>query len=88
MSKEPDDERRGVSLDRPPPLLKWLIPAIGANAAIAGLNSTALHSLTRRVIRSPLVILQIGSYSINVFGLSICFELCPICSSCLRTTQR
>jgi O-antigen/teichoic acid export membrane protein len=44
------------------PLLAWLVPAVGANAAIAGLNSTSLHTLSRRLVRGPLVLLNIGSY--------------------------
>src|SRR5919201_857740 len=44
------------------PILMWLVPAVGANAAIAGLNSTSLHTLGRRLVRGPVVLLNIGSY--------------------------
>jgi O-antigen/teichoic acid export membrane protein len=45
------------------PLLLWLLPAVGANAAIAGLNATSLHTLARRLARGPLVLLSVGSYA-------------------------
>jgi O-antigen/teichoic acid export membrane protein len=52
------------------PVLGWLIPAIGATAAIGGLDSTSLHVLARRVRRAPLVLLQVGTY---VAGMAATF---------------
>jgi O-antigen/teichoic acid export membrane protein len=48
------------------PVLLWLVPAIGATAAIAGLNSTGLHTLTRRLIRAPQVLLNVGTYVVGM----------------------
>jgi O-antigen/teichoic acid export membrane protein len=45
------------------PVLLWLIPAVGVNAAIAGFNSTSLHTLARRIVRGPLAILTLLSYT-------------------------
>jgi O-antigen/teichoic acid export membrane protein len=48
------------------PALAWLVPAVGANAAIAGFNATALHTLARRVVRGPLVLLNLGAYLVGM----------------------
>jgi O-antigen/teichoic acid export membrane protein len=47
------------------PLLLWVVPAVGFNAVLAGLNSTSLHTLGRRLVRGPLVLLNLGSYVVG-----------------------
>lgn len=50
------------------PVLMFVIPAIGATAAIDGFNSTALFTLSRRLVRGPLVALEVG---VQTFGLLV-----------------
>jgi O-antigen/teichoic acid export membrane protein len=50
------------------PLLISVIPAVGATVAISGLNSTALHILSRRILRARLVLLQVGCYFVGMLA--------------------
>jgi O-antigen/teichoic acid export membrane protein len=66
------------------PILLLLIPAIGFSAIIDGLNSTAVSTLRRHLVRAPLVALEFG---MTVFGQAVtiawmvvmmpAWEFCP-----------
>ncbi len=44
------------------PALLWLVPTVGATAFLGGLDSTAMFTLSRRLLRGRLVFLDVGSY--------------------------
>lgn len=52
------------------PTLLLLIPAVGAAAAIAGFDSTALYTLRRRLARGRLVVMEVGIYALTM-GLTV-----------------
>jgi O-antigen/teichoic acid export membrane protein len=48
------------------PSLLVLIPAIGFSAVLNGFESTAAFTLRRRLVRAPLVILEVGTYMLTM----------------------
>lgn len=44
------------------PELLWLIPITGFSAVLDGMDSTAIHTATRRLLRGRIVALELGSY--------------------------
>lgn len=48
------------------PILMFILPVIGMNEAISGMDSTALSTLRRRMERPKLVILELATYVISM----------------------
>jgi O-antigen/teichoic acid export membrane protein len=48
------------------PSLLVLIPAVGLSAVLNGFESTAAFTLRRRLVRAPLVILEVGTYVLTM----------------------
>jgi O-antigen/teichoic acid export membrane protein/pSer/pThr/pTyr-binding forkhead associated (FHA) protein len=48
------------------PALLWLIPTVGATAALTGLSSTSVCTLSRRLLRGRLVLLEVGAYATSM----------------------
>jgi O-antigen/teichoic acid export membrane protein len=48
------------------PSLLVLIPAVGLSAVLNGFESTAAFTLRRRLVRAPLVILEVGTYALTM----------------------
>jgi O-antigen/teichoic acid export membrane protein len=48
------------------PSLLVIIPAVGFSAVLNGLESTAAFTLRRRLVRAPLVILEVGAYALTM----------------------
>src|SRR5262249_34908258 len=48
------------------PDLCWLLPLTGLTAALAGLEATGPLVLARRLVRGPLVLMELGSYLAGV----------------------
>jgi O-antigen/teichoic acid export membrane protein len=47
------------------PALMWLVPVVGATAALGGLDSTSMFTLSRRLQRGRLVCIDVGSYVVS-----------------------
>jgi O-antigen/teichoic acid export membrane protein len=43
------------------PVLMFLMPAVGVTALLDGLNATSVHTLHRRLVRGPLVAMEVGT---------------------------
>jgi O-antigen/teichoic acid export membrane protein len=48
------------------PSLLVLIPAVGLSAVLSGFESTAAFTLRRRLVRAPLVILEVSTYTLTM----------------------
>ena len=48
------------------PALMWLIPTVGATAALDGFNSTSVFTLSRRLLRGRLVIFEVVPYVVSM----------------------
>jgi O-antigen/teichoic acid export membrane protein len=59
------------------PSLLLLIPAVGFSAVINGFESTASFTLRRRLVRAPLVILEVGAYTLTMSLTIAWVYFCP-----------
>lgn len=50
------------------PVLAWIIPICGLSAVTAGLGSTKLHVLSRRMVLAPVVLIELAGHA---FGLVV-----------------
>ena len=46
--------------------MTWLVRTVGATAALNGFNSTSLFTLSRRLLRGRLVLVEVGSYVVSM----------------------